>query len=198
MSELDPAVFDLALRVVWEQHPDALFITGLDGRILEANDALLCRVGYTREQLMELGVIPTVKENTEEFKAQEREAALAGLQRSHRMTGVRQNGETFRVEVITVPLSVDGAIVAVLGIARDIEAIEGAQAAREVIEKQFEATLNSISDGIYLLDKDFRKFRQINVNGTSAQINEYFQGGSSIAGATPPGRTLWLTANVKF
>ena len=164
MSELDPAVFDLALRVVWEQHPDALFITGLDGRILEANDALLCRVGYTREQLMELGVIPTVKENTEEFKAQEREAALAGLQRSHRMTGVRQNGETFRVEVITVPLSVDGAIVAVLGIARDIEAIEGAEAAREVIEKQFEATLNSISDGIYLLDKDFR-FIYINPRG---------------------------------
>ena len=49
-----------------------------------------------------------------------------------------------------------------------------------------------------LLDKDFRKFRQVNVNGTPTQINEYFQGGASIAGTTPPGRTLWLTANVKF
>ncbi|WP_159916467.1 TonB-dependent receptor [Pantoea sp. 18069] len=49
-----------------------------------------------------------------------------------------------------------------------------------------------------LLDKDFRKYRQINVNGTPTQVNEYFQGGRAIAGATPPGRTLWLTANVKF
>lgn len=49
-----------------------------------------------------------------------------------------------------------------------------------------------------LLDKDFRQYRQVQVNGTPTQINEYFQGGSSIAGATPAGRTLWLTANVKF
>ena len=49
-----------------------------------------------------------------------------------------------------------------------------------------------------LLDKDFRQYRLINANGTPTQINEYFQGGASIAGTTPPGRTLWLTANVKF
>ncbi|MET1114951.1 MAG: TonB-dependent receptor [Comamonas sp.] len=49
-----------------------------------------------------------------------------------------------------------------------------------------------------LLDKDFRKYRLVNANGTPTPINAYFQGGSSIAGATPPGRTLWLTANVKF
>ena len=164
MSELDPAVFDLALRVVWEQHPDALFISALDGRVIEANNALLDRVGYSRKQLIELGIVPVVGENTDEFKAAEYEAAMAGLQRRNRMTGTRQDGETFRVEVITVPLKVDGTVVAILGIARDIEALEGAQEARRIIEERFESALNSISDGIYFLDKDFR-FIYLNPRG---------------------------------
>ena len=57
----------------------------------------------------------------------------------------------------------------------------------------------TLSANLYnLLDKDFRQYRLVNVNGTPTQINEYFQGGASIAGTTPPGRTLWITANVKF
>lgn len=164
MSDLDPAVFDLALRVVWDEHPDALFISALDGHVLAANDALLARVGYTRDQLIELGLIPVVAENTDEFKAGEYEATLAGEHRRNRMTGVRADGETFRVEVITVPLEIEGTVVAVLGIARDIEALEDEQAARRVIEERFEAALNSISDGIYFLDKDFR-FTYVNPRG---------------------------------
>ena len=155
MSDIDPAIFDLALRVVWEQHPDALFISSLDGRVIEANDALLSRVGYTRDQLLELGMIPVVQENTADFKAEEQRAAAAGERRSNQLTGVRADGETFRVEVITVPLEMDGAVVAVLGIARDIEALEGAQAERRAVEERFESTINSISDGIYILDRDF-------------------------------------------
>lgn len=164
MSELDPAVFDLALRVLWEQHPDALFISGLDGRVLEANDALLHQVGYTRQQLVELGVIPVVKENTDAFKAAEYDAAVAGSHRINRMTGVRADGATFRVEVITIPLEVDGTVVAVLGIARNLEALEGAQEERRAIEERFETTLNSISDGIYFLDRQFR-FIYLNPRG---------------------------------
>lgn len=164
MTDLDPAVFDLALRVVWEQHPDALFIAALDGHVLEANDALLARVGYSREELIELGLIPVVKENTDDFKTEELDAAIAGEQRRNRMTGVRSDGTTFRVEVITVPLEVDGEIVAVLGIARDLEELEGAEAERRAIEERFEATLNSISDGIYFLDRDFR-FIYVNPRG---------------------------------
>ena len=49
-----------------------------------------------------------------------------------------------------------------------------------------------------LFNKDFRKFRQVNVNGTPTWVNEYFQGGASVAGTTLPGRTLWLSANVTF
>lgn len=57
----------------------------------------------------------------------------------------------------------------------------------------------SLNAHIYnLFDKDFRKYRQVNVNGTPTWVNPYFQGGQSIAGTTLPGRTFWITANVQF
>lgn len=57
----------------------------------------------------------------------------------------------------------------------------------------------SLSANIFnLLNKDFRKFQQVDVGGTPTWVNRYFQGGQSVSGTTLPGRTLWLTANVKF
>ena len=49
-----------------------------------------------------------------------------------------------------------------------------------------------------LFDKDFRKYSQVNVNGTPTWVNSYFQGGSSVSGVTQAGRTFWITANMKF
>ena len=57
----------------------------------------------------------------------------------------------------------------------------------------------SINANIFnLLNKDFRKFRLVNLNGTPAWVNEHFQSGQSVSGVTLPGRTLWISANVTF
>ncbi len=49
-----------------------------------------------------------------------------------------------------------------------------------------------------LFDKDFRQYRQVDLNGTPTWVNEYFQGGASVAGTTPAGRTFWVSANISF
>ncbi|WP_439587051.1 TonB-dependent receptor domain-containing protein [Hydrogenophaga sp.] len=49
-----------------------------------------------------------------------------------------------------------------------------------------------------LFDKDFRQYRLVDLNGTPTWVNEYFQGGASVAGTTPAGRTFWLAANITF
>ncbi|MGE0808734.1 MAG: TonB-dependent receptor [Burkholderiaceae bacterium] len=57
----------------------------------------------------------------------------------------------------------------------------------------------TISANVFnLFDKDFRKFRQVDVGGTPTWVNEYFQGGASVAGTTPMGRTLWISASMTF
>ena len=57
----------------------------------------------------------------------------------------------------------------------------------------------SVQANIYnLFDKDFREFTQVNLNGVPTYVNAYFQGGSSVAGTTLPGRTFWVSANLTF
>lgn len=65
---------------------------------------------------------------------------------------------------------------------------------------RYQATKHvSLSANIFnLFNKDFRKFQQVNLNGRPTWISEYYQSGSSVAGTTLPGRTLWLSANVTF
>jgi outer membrane receptor for ferrienterochelin and colicins len=50
-----------------------------------------------------------------------------------------------------------------------------------------------------LFDKDFRTaYREAPTTPTPTWVNQYFQGGSSVAGTTPVGRTLWITGIVTF
>ncbi|RYF73002.1 MAG: TonB-dependent receptor, partial [Comamonadaceae bacterium] len=57
----------------------------------------------------------------------------------------------------------------------------------------------SLQANIYnLFDKDFREFKQVNLDGTPTWVNAYFQGGASVSGTTLPGRTFWISANITF
>lgn len=49
-----------------------------------------------------------------------------------------------------------------------------------------------------LFDKDFRKFKQVDLNGTPTWVNQHYQSSQSVSGTTLPGRTLWISANVSF
>lgn len=49
-----------------------------------------------------------------------------------------------------------------------------------------------------LFDKDFREYRLVDLNGTPTWVNAYFQGGASVSGTTPAGRTFWVSANISF
>ncbi|MBP7566902.1 MAG: TonB-dependent receptor [Burkholderiaceae bacterium] len=50
-----------------------------------------------------------------------------------------------------------------------------------------------------LFDKDFRAaYREVATTPTTTWVNQYFQGGSSVTGTTPVGRTLWITGVVTF
>jgi outer membrane receptor for ferrienterochelin and colicins len=49
-----------------------------------------------------------------------------------------------------------------------------------------------------LLDKDFRKYTAFQNGATTSLVSDYFHTGTSVSGTAPAGRTVWITANVKF
>jgi two-component system, cell cycle sensor histidine kinase and response regulator CckA len=152
----DQELVEFALRSLYENNPEAVYLLGTDGRFIFGNDALLLRIGYSRDELEQIGYLPTVDSSDSEFVAAQFLRAIAGETVRYPATGVSKSGARFRAHVTNIPLRRNGEVVAVLGIARDLDELEGALRAQADLESRLEDTLNSISDGFILLDKDFR------------------------------------------
>lgn len=104
-----------------ERSLDMIHIVGKDGRIIDANQAELETMGYTKEEyvgkpLMEL-IAPEFRESTQRNVSR----VLAGEDVQPFETAlIASSGERVSVEVNAVPLMDAGQIVAVRGILRNI------------------------------------------------------------------------------
>ncbi|HKA52404.1 MAG TPA: PAS domain S-box protein, partial [Candidatus Binatia bacterium] len=102
-------------RTIFAASPDFVYLTDTEGNILDANPALLKRVGLSSEQLRQ--------KNVREFyaggKPEELEQLLAALRSGHTMKGVEIKarnlaGEVWDYEIHAIPLGNHGEVSAVL------------------------------------------------------------------------------------
>ena len=164
LSTLSTFLTDNALRDLFLKSTDAVYILAVDGRFLDANQAMIDRLGYSREELVANGFPQTTDDDGAAAIRQAFVAAVEGTVSRYRVSGSRRDGTPYSAEVVNVPLRQWGQTVAVLGITRDVSKLEGARRAHETLEALFESTLNSITDGFYLLDNDWR-FTYVNPRG---------------------------------
>ncbi len=157
----DEQIYRAALEVLFDKHPDGIYVLRPDSSFLAVNEALVDRLQLTREQLLAMTFLPTVGPSDLESVKAEFAAALAGQERSYVATGKTLDGKPFRVDILNLPLRVDDDVVAVLGIARDVDQIEAARAEHQVLEDRFQSTLNAISVGVYFLNREF-EFTYVN------------------------------------
>ena len=164
LSTLSTFLTDNALRDLFLKSTDAVYILSADGRFLDANQAMIDRLGYSREELLENGFPQTTDDDGAATIQQGFVAALQGEVSRYRVSGTRRDGTAYSAEVANVPLKQWGNTVAVLGITRDVSKLEGARRAHESLEALFESTLNSITDGFFFLDDEWR-FTYVNPKG---------------------------------
>jgi len=132
------------LQVYVEQFPDALFVHDLSGRFIDVNRQACISLGYTREELLQMGIadIETDQEIDQIWDAlrllQPAESRLLmGRQR-------RKDGTLFPVEVRVVRVDRDGQAL-FIGLARDISL-------RKKTEKELEMmrySVDSAGDSIF-------------------------------------------------
>ena len=142
---------------LFDGSPDAVYVLSLDGSFIDANDVLLERLATSREDLLtEMRFQPTVvSDELDEVQSKFNDAA-AGKTVRYRATAINVHGGTFRAEIVNTPLYLEGEVVAVLGIARDIGPAEEDARAHIELEQRFERVLNTISDGIIFVNTDCR------------------------------------------
>jgi PAS domain S-box-containing protein len=118
--------------------PDPVFVSDLEGKILQANDAVSALLGFRPDELLEQSLSRFISpEETREFTAALREVVERGVTRNARLNPRSASGEviptTLNASALRDP---DGKVIGAIGILRDMRAYE--QVVRDLQESQTE------------------------------------------------------------
>src|SRR5204862_463587 len=106
--------------------PDPVFVSGLEGKILQANDAVSQLLGFRQDELLEQSLSRFISpEETREFTAALREVVERGVTRNARLNPRSASGEviptTLNASALRDP---DGKVIGAIGILRDMREYE--------------------------------------------------------------------------
>ena len=118
--------------------PDPVFVSDLEGKILQANDAVFSLLGFRQDELLEQSLSRFISaEETREFTAALREVVARGVTRNARLNPRSASGEiiptTLNASALRDP---DGRVIGAIGILRDMRAYE--QAVRDLQQSKAE------------------------------------------------------------
>ena len=106
--------------------PDPVFVSDLEGKILQANDAVSQLLGFRQDELLEQSLSRFISpEETREFTAALREVVARGVTRNARLNPRSASGEIIPTTLNASALrDLDGKVIGAVGILRDMRAYE--------------------------------------------------------------------------
>src|SRR5437667_270684 len=117
--------------------PDPVFVSDLEGKILQANDAVSQLLGFRQDEVLEQSLSRFISpEETREFPAALREVVERGVTRNARLNPRSASGEviptTLNASALRDP---DGKVIGAIGILRDMRELDKARAYAERLIK---------------------------------------------------------------
>src|SRR5438094_251859 len=106
--------------------PDPVFVSDLEGKILQANDAVSAPLGFRPDELLEQSLSRFISpEETRQFTAALREVVARGVTRNARLNPRSASGEVIPTTLNASALrDLDGKVIGAIGILRDMRAYE--------------------------------------------------------------------------
>jgi PAS domain S-box-containing protein len=128
----------LAADIIIANAPDPVFVSDLEGKILQANDAVFALLGFRPDELIEQSLSRIISpEETREFMAALDEVVEHGVTRNAVLNPRSASGEiiptTLNASALRDP---DGKVIGAIGILRDMRAYE--QVVRDLEESKAE------------------------------------------------------------
>src|SRR5437660_5815543 len=117
--------------------PDPVFVSDLEGKILQANDAVSELLGFRPDELLEQSLSRFISaEEKREFTAALREVVARGVTRNARLNPGSASGEVVPTTMTASALrDEDGGFIGVIGILRDMRELDKARAYAESLIK---------------------------------------------------------------
>src|SRR5437899_495303 len=128
--------------------PDPVFVSDLEGKILQANDAVFALLGFRPDELIEQSLSRIISPaETREFLAALREVVERGVTRNARLNPRSASGEviptTLNASALRDP---DGKVIGAIGILRDMREYEQ-------VVRDLEKSKNELQEKILDLEK---------------------------------------------
>src|SRR5436305_980903 len=135
MRELDKARA-YAQRLI-DDAPDPVFVSDLEGKIIQANDAVSQLLGFRQDEVVEQSLSRFISpEETREFTAALREVVEHGVTRNARLNPRSPSGEIIPTTLNASALrDSDGKVIGAIGILRDMRELDKARAYAESLIK---------------------------------------------------------------
>ncbi len=117
--------------------PDPVFVSDLEGKILQANDAVSELLGFRPAELIEQSLSRFISpEETREFTAALKEVVDRGVTRNARLNPRTASGETIPTTLNASALrDPDGRVIGAIGILRDMRELDKAREAAEIANR---------------------------------------------------------------
>ena len=150
-------------KSLFDRSLDLVYLHDFQGRFLDANDAALKRLGYTKEEIHSLNFASFLSEDQIPIAIKSTEILLAGIQKG--LTEYRlkhKDGSDVYVETRGSIVMSKGKPVAIQAIARDITERKKAEAALKEAESKLRTIFDSAADGMLLAKISDRKFSTAN------------------------------------
>jgi PAS domain S-box-containing protein len=142
--------------------PDPVFVSDLEGKILQANDAVYTLLGFRTDEVVEQSLSRFISpEETREFTAALREVVERGVTRNARLNPRSASGEIIPTTLNASALrDSDGQVIGAVGILRDMRELDKARAYAESLIKNapdpvfvsdLEGKILQANDAVYTL-----------------------------------------------
>ncbi|WP_273143411.1 EAL domain-containing protein [Halomonas sp.] len=131
-------------RSLFANHPDGVYEFDLKGRFQRSNAALTRITGYPEEALVGRHFNEFINPAHRELTQAGFNTARNGGYYQYETVGVHRDGHTYQLEILNFPVSVDGKVVGVYGICRDITVRKQEEESRRLLERGIQATPNGV------------------------------------------------------
>jgi PAS domain S-box-containing protein len=127
----------LDANIIIGNAPDPVFVSDLEGRILQTNDAVSQLLGFRRAEVIEQSLSRFISaEETREFLAALREVVERGVTRNVRLNPRSATGEIIPTALNASALrDADGRVIGAIGVLRDMRELDKARAYAEALIK---------------------------------------------------------------
>ncbi|MDD9271381.1 PAS domain S-box protein [Paenibacillus sp. GCM10023248] len=141
---------------LYDNHPDSIIAFSLDGEVLSTNHGLESMLGLGQENSMLTSFIPMISPPDLLKALHHFQVASAGMPQNFEAAFLHQNGFPIPSNVTFVPTMVEGQVVGVYAILKDLTEVKEQKKVIDKLYKQNQLILNSVSEGIYGIDMSGR------------------------------------------